>query len=757
MLKMLLSNLGALWILCCCVSELSQANAPSSDDDPSSATPAAFDDKTLVAWVTLPHLEQRSVSLLTLENPPGQFDGIVFGELATRKWMAGSDYFLRTQKQQEHFQTESETGRSIQIAISYRGKHVEIVRDGTVIAQYEMEHDPIQFNPASHILFGLHHMDAVGAPCLLGSIDDARVYATALTAEQLAELRPNRPSTIAPLAWWDFESGEPCDLMGSFPLGQLCGSAVIENGQLELRGGFMAVGVDVLKGHSRAQEDWPSYHLTARPEEGFCRPYDANGCIYWNGRYHLMYIFQDRQRPMEGHSWGHASSPDLVNWTFHPPTLVPNSGDPDRGIFSGNAFINRDGVPMLCWFGIDAGVCVATATDDDLLHWEKHPNNPIIPMPKEGEANFGRYQVWDPYLWLEGDTYYCLLGGNKLEDGEDTLYALKSPDLVNWEPLHPFYQAEPTWTVAGEDCSCPDFFRLGDKHVLLSISHSVGSRCYVGEMRDERFYPAQHVRMNWPGANFFAPESLLAPDDRRIFWGWVTDPRLVTTQYATGSGFQSLPRVLSLSSQGNLEIRPVDELQTLRGQHRHVNELPLPSGTDQNLEGIAGDRIELLIEIDPNNVRGGVNIDTGGAREVGVKLRCSPDSQEETVVIYDPVSQLLKLDMSRSTLRDDVLYQYHPLDMGNHRQLRHGAPHPRPVVEAPLVLGAKETLKLHIFLDGPMLEVFANDRQCITQQIYPQRRDSLQVRAFAHGGNARVVAVDAWDMRAARFELDESF
>ncbi len=49
------------------------------------------------------------------------------------------------------------------------------------------------------------------------------------------------------------------------------------------------------------------------------------------------------------------------------------------GIFSGNAFVNKDGEPMLCWFGVESGVCVATAEDNDLIRWKKHPKNPIIP------------------------------------------------------------------------------------------------------------------------------------------------------------------------------------------------------------------------------------------------------------------------------------------------------------------------------------------------------------------------------------------
>jgi len=166
---------------------------------------------------------------------------------------------------------------------------------------------------------------------------------------------------------------------------------------------------------------------------------------------------------------------------------------------------------------------LATAEDDGLIRWKKHPKNPIIPVPRKGEPGDGVYKVWDPYLWLEGDSYYCLLGGNTLPNGKDTLYLCKSPDMVNWKPLYPFYEhPDLTWTTETndpdiaeffhrEDCSCPDFFKLGDKHVLLCISHKVGARCYIGRYENEKFYPEQHVRMNWPSAATSGSSSQPAP------------------------------------------------------------------------------------------------------------------------------------------------------------------------------------------------------------------------------------------------------
>lgn len=388
---------------------------------------------------------------------------------------------------------------------------------------------------------------------------------------------------------------------------------------------------------------------------------------------------------------------------------------------------------MLCWFGINAGVCLAEATDDGLIRWKKHPKNPIIPMSD-------KYRVWDPYLWLEGDTYYCLLGGNTLPNGKDTLYTMKSTDLVHWMPLGPFYEhPDLTWTQAGEDCSCPDFFKLGNKRVLMCISHKVGARFYLGRYENEKFWPESHVRMNWPGGTFFAPESLEDNQGRRIFWAWVMDPRLASVKNATGSGAMSLPRVLSLGQDGLPQITPAKELQSLRRNPRSVASIPLKADCDTIVPNVQGDSLELAVEIDP-----------GQARETGLKVRCSSDGVEETIISYNAVSKKLKIDMSRSTLRADVAYGVTPLDMAFRNDPRAGE-YPQGTVEAPLELRPGETLKLRVFLDKPLMEVFANDRQCVTQQIFPASRNAAGIKAFARGGDATLRAGEAWDMAPAKF------
>ena len=57
-------------------------------------------DKTLVSWVALANTTQQGGSALTIQSGKA-FDGIVFGEAAPGKWMAGSDYLARTQRDQQ--------------------------------------------------------------------------------------------------------------------------------------------------------------------------------------------------------------------------------------------------------------------------------------------------------------------------------------------------------------------------------------------------------------------------------------------------------------------------------------------------------------------------------------------------------------------------------------------------------------------------------------------------------------------------------
>jgi len=462
----------------------------------------------------------------------------------------------------------------------------------------------------------------------------------------------------------------------------------------------------------------PGYHFVT--PEGRYAPFDVNGAIFWKGRYHLFYIFQNEK----GHCWGHISSTDLVHWRHHPTPLAPEPNDPDRGMFSGCALINKEGVPTIVYHGVKAGMCIATSTDDNLDVWIKSPHNPVIPIPKKGEPGYGVYNVFDPVAWMHDGHYYAALGnlqflkrfGDRLspEQKGDTLYLFRSDDLIHWQYLHPLYRSDRKWTEQDEDNACPEFFKLGDRWVLLFISHKRGCQYYIGRFENEHFYPETHGRMSWTDRSVFAPESLRDDKGREIMWAWIVDGRSGKTRHASGwSGTFSLPRVLALGPDKKLRMWPPKELEVLRYNGQKFVNLTVKADSELPLENVRGDSIELLLKIIPH-----------GAVRFGVKVCVSPDGQEQTTVFYDAIEKKLGIDTRKSSLAEG----------------------PKSVEAGPFELKQDEPLRLRVFVDKSVVEVFANNRQAVMRRIYPSRQDSIGVRLFSEGGAITVPVLRAWDM-----------
>jgi beta-fructofuranosidase len=441
----------------------------------------------------------------------------------------------------------------------------------------------------------------------------------------------------------------------------------------------------------------PGYHFVM--PEGIANPFDPNGAIYWKGRYHLFYIFQDTRSGTKLDHWGHVSSTDLFHWRHHPTDLLD-------GMYSGNCFVNADGVPTICYHQRGQGNAMAVALDDDLNEWKKLDTNPITPDTREGDEHHGKYRSWDPYGWFEGDTYYAIFGGERPG-------VVKSPTLGGeWRYVGDLFAHGVDGVSLEEDVSCPDLFKLGDKDVLLCISHDLGCRYYVGEWKNEQFYPESHEQMSWVDHSFFAPESLIDDQGRRIMWAWILDaPRWGVSWEHGWSGTLSLPRVLSLGDDGQLRIDVPEEIEALRYGAFKREGFALQSGADVLIDDIRGNSLELFIDME-----------SAEASDYGVKVCVSPDGQEETSIYYDAADGTLKVDTRKS-----------------------GPEHPSRALEAaPFKLKKGERLELRVFVDKSVVEVFANSRQAIARRIYPSRADSIGVSLFATGGKTRVHTLEAW-------------
>jgi hypothetical protein len=197
-------------------------------------------NKTLVSWVSLNTLGQAGGSALSLESAGGSvFDGIVYGERTANQWMAGSDFWNRSNGVNNGGAAETVTNPGqVMMAITYQGDNIAIYRNGALYASYN---DPSQatFTSTANALFGTRHTGGGGAP-LNAAIDEARIYNTVLTAGDIASLYTAGPSTAQaalpnPLHRWSFNDGTASDSIGTAH-GTLNNGASIAGGQLQLDG-----------------------------------------------------------------------------------------------------------------------------------------------------------------------------------------------------------------------------------------------------------------------------------------------------------------------------------------------------------------------------------------------------------------------------------------------------------------------------------------------------------------------------------------
>ncbi len=683
-------------------------------------------DKTLVAWVAPANLSQRGGSVLTLDDAQSHFDGIVLGELAPGRWMAGSDLFKRTERNQSAWPAET-AGPSnlVQVAIVYGGNTVRILRNGKEQARHAIT-APQEFPDTSVVIIGPRHEG--NSDFFAGSVEDARIYDVALSDAEVAALRPNEAGGTKPWAWWTFDDASATERTGRLVATRLVGGAQVKGGRLVLDGesaAMLASADGALAGRlaSRAEararatppEEWVlNYHLMHPGGESL--PGDPNAAFALDGTYHLHYILAHPWRGRGSFSFVHVTSPDMLHWSWQPTQLQP--AFTGHGMFSGTGFLTADGRPAAIYHGESSGRNqIAIAKDRTLAAWEK----PYAVDVRKPDGSPDEIRHWDPDCFRIGDTYYAISGGENPP-------LLKSKDLRTWTKVGPFLQRDLPDVARGEDVSCANFFPIGDRWMLLCISHHLGCRYYTGDWdaRAEQFVPARHGRMNWRRegqslfgmgswrVDFFAPESLMTPDGRRVMWAW-----LATVDRDDGAmsrlTMQSLPRELEVPADGILRIRPLRELETLRHEPRVM--------TQVELKDVAGD---LRLDRTPP----------------GLKLMDLPGESVEVRITIPRAEAERKL--LGWTLFADGKGGGLPLVLRPETgALRLGT------AEAPFAvqdLPPGEDVVLRVFIDRYLVEVFANDRQAMVA-AFPGHAGRTALNAFTVGAPTRLAKVEAWKLK----------
>lgn len=453
-----------------------------------------------------------------------------------------------------------------------------------------------------------------------------------------------------------------------------------------------------------------NYHLM-HPGE-MSAPGDPNAAFHLDGTAHLHYILRHEWNGKRSFSFVHVTSPDLLHWTWQPTKLQPSFTG--HGMFSGTGFLTKEGRPAAIYHGqASRKNWIALAKDRQLTAWEK-------PYPVEVDGAPKDMRHWDPDCFLIGDTYYAISGGKNPP-------LLRSTDLKKWTYVGPFLSHEPADVAEGEDISCANFFPIAlpsgiKKWMLLCISHPFGCRYYLGDWDAEReqFVPETHGRLNWPQEgqspdqamflrDIFAPETVLTPDGRRVMWAWFAtlDERL------REKTIQSLPRELSLGSDGALRLAPLRELETLRHDPRVYEDFTVEPEARAN--GGLGTKRVFAMGDDAWEIRVTVDRKEAERKRFGFRLFANAGNEGLPITIQ-PASGTIRLGTTEA---------------------------PFAVADLP----EDEDLELRIFVDRYLVEVFANDR-VVLAAAHLDGREARGVDTFAWGTPVTFDKIEVWRMKA---------
>ncbi|MFX0069609.1 MAG: glycoside hydrolase family 32 protein [Candidatus Hermodarchaeota archaeon] len=442
-----------------------------------------------------------------------------------------------------------------------------------------------------------------------------------------------------------------------------------------------------------------------RPKYHFLAPAnwmnDPNGPIFYKGEYHLFY----QHNPYDdnwGHiHWGHAKSKDLVHWKHLPIALVPSTKSGEEHCFSGSC-VNNDGIPSILYTSIGPNKRPETGaeqwlalSEDDMMSWRKYSSNPIMTLKIHGNLDVREWR--DPYVWREDDHWYMVLGGHIHNSEKGVVLLYKSSDLIHWTYLNPLCEGKNVDKKTRRNWECPNFFPLGNKYILIVSPHNKVVYS-VGSYENYKFTPEEWNYLDH-GYVFYAPMTMLDSKKRRLMWAWIRDGG-----EGGWNGCLTLPRVLTLGADNKLRFKPAPELQILRKECTHMEDIILSEEVSNLFNNIQTNSLEILLELEFIDAK-------------SFKLQFfQPDENKKVDTIG--------IDIKKGKFWAGK--EKGKIDFLNH----------------------EKRFLLHIFIDRSVIEVFLNYRECLTSRMYYSSETAKNLIFFIAEGKIKINYLDIWKIES---------
>lgn len=479
----------------------------------------------------------------------------------------------------------------------------------------------------------------------------------------------------------------------------------------------------------------PRFH--GMPASGWTN--ECHGMYYSDGRYHLFFQKNADGPFMARLHWGHISSENLYDWREEKIALAPGEWYDIKGCWSGCVFsddIITGGTPNIIYTAVDyskAMIAQASPLTDELNNWIKNTGNPIIGNRPNGLSDDFR----DPYFFRHGNDAYIIVGSSKNGIGTTTLHRYNSTSGM-WTNNGDIFFSGNSASVDGTFWEMPNITEMPNGKWLftatpLGTSQGVHTLYWTGNIAsDGKFVPdANSTKPRLVELNSHDGFGLLSPtiyrhDNKTIVLGIVPDKLPAVTNWRLGwAHCYSLPREWTLTDDGTLLQKPFEGLTGLRtSTFFSKNDFEITGVLD--LAPVDGREAEICGTFEVGTSEFGFNIFKSGT--------------SEGKIFYNPTSGELIADfrnLPRLT-NDNGVYD------GIYRCV---------LPEKPAV---GEKLKLNIFIDHSILDIFINDKWATSIRVFPTDENADGIEVFS-ATSIKVLDLKAWklDVKAASSGIDD--
>lgn len=446
---------------------------------------------------------------------------------------------------------------------------------------------------------------------------------------------------------------------------------------------------------------------------------DPNGLSYFNGKYHIFYQWNPFGCEHKTKHWALVKTTDFVSFTKPEIILKPEDWFDKNGCYSGGAYVKDDTLKLFYTGNVknekderESYQCIVDYNKDG--SFEKR--GPIIPKQPDGYTAHFR----DPMIFVNEGIYYMVLGVQR-ENLTGAALIYKSDDIEKWELVG---ELKTDMKEFGYMWECPNIIKVNDDRYAFLFSPQ---GLEAEEFKNQNIYQSGYVIGNLDfkvpqlknhsefkeidmGFDFYAPQ-VFTHNDKNIMIGWVGMPDK-DSEYPSGEngGWMfplTLPRVLEYKD-NVLYQKPLKEVENLR-------EKQIVSVKDLNIN-------EYSLDLDSRNI------------EIDLELLL----EESTFIDFKFIFRDEYINLTYNKENGVCVIDRNNMKLGG-KGIRK------------FKLNVDKTLKLHMFIDNSVMEIYYQEGLETTTLMYFPKCDDFKIE-IKSDNKVKMSELNIWNLRGIKYE-----